>query len=127
MQSTRRLLPIVFLTLLLSACTSITNLTPSQETRNATGLYPIEVAWQTREQAVRLESLKPSVMVGLESYAMQPTPLVSNRWETLVPIPADKNSIHYRFKFDYEVNAIPARRKNSRMSPEYKLEVVEKK
>ena len=128
MQCTKRLLPIALLVLLGSACTTtITNLTPSQQMRNATGLYPVEVAWQTREQALRRETLKPSVMIGTDSYAMQPTPLVTNRWETLVPIPADKNAIHYRFKFDYEVATIPARQKNSRMSQEFKLEVVDKK
>ena len=112
---------------LLTACTSITNLTSSRQVRNASGLYPVEVAWQTREQAIRPDSLKPLVMVGAETYAMRPTPLVSNRWETLVPVPADKNSVLYRFKIDYELNAIPARQLNSKLSPEYKLEIIEKK
>lgn len=113
--------------LLLTACSSITNLTPSRQARNAAGLYPVEVAWQTREQAIRPASVTPLVLVGLESYAMKPTPLVSNRWETLIPVPLDKNAVRYRFKVDYEVNAIPARRKNSLLSPEYKLEIIEKK
>jgi hypothetical protein len=65
-------------------------------------------------------------MVGLESYPMQKTSLMRNRWETLVPIPADKNVINYRLKFDFEYNAIPDPRPDSKLSSEYKLEIVDK-
>ena len=108
-------------------CSTITNLTPSQQPRNATGLYPVEAKWDSRQQSIRPQSIKPSVMVGLQSYPMQKTPLMKNRWETLVPVPADKNSIIYQFKFDYEYNSIPQPLPDSKLSREYKLDIVDKK
>jgi uncharacterized protein YceK len=119
----KSLLPLLAAASLLGGCTTITNLTPAMQPRNSTGLYSIEVQWDTREQAIRPETLKPSVLVGLDLYAMKPTPLVQNRWETLVPIAPDKDSIRYRFKFDYDVAEIPARHKGSKLSPEFKLQI----
>lgn len=123
----RTLLPLLLLPLLLAGCTTITNLTPAKTARNPAGLYPFEVSWQTRDQSLKSGTLKPQVMVGNESYPMQPVPIVSNRWETLVPIQPGMKAIQYRFKFDWEYNAIPAPRKNTKMSPEYKLEVIDKR
>ena len=57
---------------------------------------------------------------------MRKTSLMKNRWETLVPIPADKNVINYRFKFDFEYNAIPQPRPDSILSREYQLEIGDK-
>jgi hypothetical protein len=120
-----------FLLLLLTpflfvGCSTITNLTPATQPRNATGLYPIEAKWDSRQQSIRPQSFKPSVMVGLESYPMRKTPLMKNRWETLVPISADKNMINYRFKFDFEYNAIPQPRPDSILSREYQLGIVDR-
>jgi hypothetical protein len=120
-----------FLLLLLTpflfvGCSTITNLTPAHQPRNATGLYPIEAKWDSRQQSIRPQSFKPSVLVGLESYPMRKTPLMKNRWETLVPVPADKNVINYRFKFDFEYNAIPQPRPDSILSREYQLEIGDK-
>jgi hypothetical protein len=117
------LLPLI--PLMFAGCSTITNLTPSKQTRNESGLYPVEAAWDSRQQSIRPQSIKPSVMVGLESYPMQRTALMKNRWETLVPIPADKNVINYRFKFDYEYNAIPQPLPDSKLSREYKLEIID--
>jgi hypothetical protein len=114
--------------LLCSACTSsrITNLTPAAQTRNSSGLYPVEAAWESNQQSLRPESIKPSVLIGLETYPMTQTPIVKNRWETVIPVPADKDSIRYRFKFDYDYNGVPAVRKQSVLSQEYKLEIKPK-
>jgi hypothetical protein len=112
--------------LLFVGCSSITNLTPSEQPRNATGLYPIEAAWDSRQQSIRPESFKPVVLVGMESYPMRKTALMKDRWETLVPIPPEKNSIHYRFKFDFEYNSIPTPKPDSKLSPEYKLQIFDK-
>lgn len=111
--------------LLLTGCatTTITNLTPSKVERNSSGLYQFEVALETRQQSLRQESLQPYVLIGLESYPMQPTPVLKNRWETLVPIPADESVVHYRYKFDYEYNSIPQRRKSSLLSAPYRLQI----
>lgn len=112
--------------LLLGCTTTITNLTPSIQVRNPEGLYPIEAAWQTRKGRIRHESLKGSVLVGNESYPLQPTPLVSNRWETLVSIPADKDTIFYQFRFDYQYDHYPQRQSNSIASTPQRLKIKEK-
>ncbi len=123
----KHLLALLFVTLGLVGCTTgkITNLTPTKVTRNSAGAYPIEFAWHSREHALRQDSIQPQVIVGLQSFPMQRTQVVSNRWETLVPVPANQNFLLYRFKVDYEFNTIPSRKKNSRLSPEYKLEIVD--
>jgi hypothetical protein len=114
---------------LLVGCASskITNLTPTRVERNSSNLYPIEAAWETREHVIRPESLQPKVVVGTEAYPMQRVPVVKNRWETLIPVPPNENSVRYKFKFDYDYNSIPVPRRNSKLSPEYKLEIVDKK
>jgi hypothetical protein len=112
--------------LLLAGCSTITNLTPSKQTRNETGLYPVEVAFASRQQSLRPQSIKPSVMVGNDVYPMRRTPLVKNRWETLVPIGPDKKGIDYHFQFYYEYNAIPQVRPGSLASREYHLDIVDK-
>ena len=127
MQTIKRFLPLLGLLLAVGGCTTtITNLTPSQQPRNATGLYPFAVAWESSQQSLRKDTLKACVMVGLDTYPMQPAPMVKNRWETLVAVPADKDIVHYRFKFDYDYLSIPARKSNSRLSTPYQLKIVEK-
>lgn len=113
--------------LALAGCSSsIINLTPSRLARNSEGAYRVEAAWRTSEQAIRPESIKPSVMVGFESYEMHPEPVVSNRWETFVPVPADQTLMHFRFRFDFTRNTIPAPVEDSKLSPEFRLEIVDK-
>ncbi len=112
--------------LLFAGCSTITNLTPTQQSRNATGLYPVEAAWDSRQQSIREGSMKPSVIVGMENYPMRKTSLMRNRWETLIPIPADKSTVIYRFKFDFDYNAIPKPLPDSKLSREYKLQIVDK-
>ena len=112
--------------LFLSGCASFTNLTPSKLPRNPNGLYPFEVAWQSEQQSLRKESIRAFVIMDFESYPMQPTQVVKNRWETLVPIPAGKRSASYRYKFDYEYNSIPVPQKQSILSPPYQLEITDK-
>ena len=54
---------------------------------------------------------------------MRQTLRMTNRWETLVPVPPDKNYINYRFKVDYEYNRFGPKGKGSKLSPEYKLSI----
>jgi hypothetical protein len=122
----KKTLALLLLPLALAGCSSITNLTPSRLTRNETGLYRVEAAWDTREQAIRAETIKPLVMVGFETYEMRPELVVSNRWETFVPLPSDQSLLHYRFKFDFVRNAISAPVEDSKLSPEYTLQIVDK-
>ena len=115
------------LPLILAGCsTQITNLSPSQQIRNPAGLYHLEAKWESAQQTVRTESIKSYVVVGTEMYPMQPTPMVKNRWETMIPVPADQNMLNYRYKFDFEYYSIPNRRQNSKLSEPFQLKVLEK-
>jgi hypothetical protein len=113
---------------LLAGCNSIQNLTPTQYLRNDTGLYPVEAAWSSRQQTLRPGTVHPSVMIGFESYPMRPVPLVEDRWETLIPVAADKDIVHYRFKFDFIANTMGGPpHQDSKLSQEYNLKIVDKK
>ena len=127
MSMMKRFFALLLLPLLFVGCSSITNLTPSKYPRNTTGMYHVEAAWKTEQRSIRADSMKPIVMIGQNTYEMTKVPVVRDRWETVIPIPADKNAAHYRFRFDYKVNAFPVGHEDSSMSPEYKLEVTEPK
>ncbi len=125
----QKTIPLLLLALLLSGCTttSITNLTSKQLPRNANGIYLFEVALDTNQQTLRQETIKPSVLVGLNAYLMEESALMlKNRWEVLVPIPATNKFISYRYKFDYNYNRFGQRGTNSKLSPQYQLEITEK-
>lgn len=127
----KRLLALTFLCSLFAGCTSIThitltNLTPRQHTRNPNGLYPVEVAWDSNQANIVHESIKGYVVVGEDAYPMQRQPVLTNRWETFLPVPADKQFVNYLFKFDYDYKAIPNRRPGSRRSEPFQLEIVDR-
>jgi len=114
--------------LLLIGCasTTITNLTPTTLLRNANGLYPVEMQMDTSQQTLRTDSVTPMVIVGEESYAMKQTLKTHNRWEALVPIPANVNSLTYKFKVNYLYNRFGKPGAGSKLSDEYHLSIVEK-
>jgi hypothetical protein len=126
MLNIRKFFPLVLLPVLFAGCSSITSLTPQQQTRNATGLYPVEVALASRQQTLRWETIQPYVVVGVDFYPMRPTSLMKNRWETLLPVPATTNVVYYKFKFDFQYNSIPHRRQDSKLSSEFRLMIVDK-
>lgn len=117
----------LLLAALLAGCTgTLTNLSPAYQTRNANGLYPVAVALSTRQQSLRWDSIKPQLMVGDNAYPMRLMPYMKNRWETLVPVPADTSVIHYRYKFDFQYNAIPVPQNDSILSDEQTLRILER-
>jgi hypothetical protein len=113
----------LLLPVLLTGCTTITitNLTASSQPRNEDGMYPVEMEVTSNQTSLRRATIAPSVVVGWDFYPMRPTPLLSNRFETLVPVPKEENLIHYRFKVDYEYNKVGGRGQGSKMSTEYIL------
>jgi hypothetical protein len=122
----KRFLPVLLLPLLLAGCsTTFTNLTPHQQPRNTNNLYQVEVALTTRQASMIWSSIKPQILVGNEAYPMRPTLLLTNRWEGLVPVPADKQLVHYRYKFDYEERAFGPPQPDSALSPEYSLRILD--
>jgi hypothetical protein len=123
----KNIFSLLLLPVLLAGCTSITNLSPSQYPRDPAGLYHVEAAWKSYRQAVLPDSFQPVVVIGFDTYPMRPVPVVVDRWEALIPVPADRNFVLYRFKFDYEINSISKPRADSLMSPEYTLKITDKK
>lgn len=115
------------LVLLLTGCsTTITNLTPNQLPRNPQGIYPFEVALQTTQASIKENTIQPYVMIGMEKYPMAPTPMLKNRWEALVPIPASTNNVYYRYRFDYKYDRIPKPAESSRLSQTYQLQIIDR-
>jgi hypothetical protein len=73
---------------------------------------------------VRENSFKPLVVVNsYETYPMRSVPLVSDRWEAYIPVPADKDMVLYHYKFDFLDDHIGGPRANSMMSRDYELHV----
>ena len=124
----KKLLPLLFAPLLLAGCaTTFTNLSPQQQVRNANHVYPVEVAFNSRQQSLRWETIQPFVNVGTEFYPMRPTKLMTNRWEALLPVPAGQNNVHYRYKFVFKYDAMGKPPQNdSAISPEYTLRILDK-
>src|SRR5262245_29998445 len=123
----KKLLPLLLIPLLLAGCqATLTNLTPQTRVRNPDNLYMVEVALASRQQTLRWDSIKPQVIVGQNFYPMRPTKLMTNRWEALLAVPSTANLVHYRYKFDYNYNAMGAPRSDSALSKEYTLKIIEK-
>ena len=123
----KKALPVLLAPCLLTGCAAtFTNLSAQHQVRNPNNLYPVEVALNTRQQSLRWESIQPFVVVGEQPYEMRQTLLMKNRWEGLLPVPANTNVVYYHYKFDFQYNAFGKPKTDSDASPEYKLEILEK-
>lgn len=107
----------------LTGCTtpSITNLTPSRLPRKENAQYAFSVEYATRQSTILKDTFKAYVIVGNDRYPMERTPLLDNRWETLVPIPPQQEAISYRYRFEYEYKAIPVPKVEVRDTKPYQL------
>jgi hypothetical protein len=124
----KKALPLLVLGVLLTGCsTTLTNLTPSKQYRSPSGVYPLEVAWDSSQKTIKEKSIQAYAVIGEQTYPMKPTPMLKNRWEVLIPIPPDKQFINYRFKFDYLYQAIPQPGSSSKLSAPYRLDILENK
>ena len=83
----------------------------------------VEMEIDTTQQTLIPSSVAPIVVVGFETYPMRQTKKTVNRWETLVPIPANKDSIVYHFKVNYEYHRFGKPGKGSLLSQESKLTI----
>lgn len=108
------------------ATNTITNLTPGNAPRSTDSLYMIEARWDSSQRSVRNETLTPYVLIGTDLYPMERTLLTSNRWEAIVPISDEKRFVNYQFKFDYDYASVPFRRRDSKLSRPYQLEIVDR-
>jgi hypothetical protein len=121
----KKTLPLLILPLLAGCAAQITNLTPRQQARNPNNLYPVEVAFNSQQQALRWDTIKPKIVVAGQSYDMKPTMLMSNRWEGLVPVPPDANLVHYHYRFDFQTMGFGQLVPDNAVSAEYSLKIVE--
>jgi hypothetical protein len=120
----KKIFGLLLLPALLAGCSSITNLTASSCQRDPSGFYRVEAAWSSDRQSIRAESFKAVVVVETNTYPLRPVPLVQDRWEGFIPVPADQNLIHYYYKFDFLINSVSQPQADSLMSPEYSLRIV---
>ena len=102
---------------------TLTNLTVNSQSRDANGLYRVEIIWENNANGVRPETVQPVVLVGTNVFPMARTALVSNRWETLLPVAADAPGVTYRIRVDWKFNAIPVPEANSKMSKSFQLQI----
>ena len=122
----KKMFPVLLLPLLIAGCsTTFTNLTATQQPRNAENLYPVEVQFDSQQQALRWDSIKPTVAVDDQFYPLRRVQLLSNRWEGLMPVPAGKRSVEYQYKFDFLYNEFGGPRAESAISPKYHLIITE--
>lgn len=122
----KKLLPVVTALLLTGCASQFTRLSPLQQPRNPNNLYPVEVQFNSTQQSLRWDSLKPYVLVDGALYPLRPVPMVNNRWEGYVPVAPGSSGAAYRFKFDYLYNTFGATPKpSSAWSPTYQLKVTD--
>jgi len=111
---------------MLAGCaTTGTNLSAQRQLRNASNLYPVEAIFDSRQQALRWDSVQATVIVGKDSYPMRRTHLMRNRFEGLIALPAGASSVEYHYKFDYLYNDFGGPKKGSASSKTYTLQVVD--
>ena len=122
----KKFLPLLPALLLTGCAATFTRLTPLEQPRNPNNLYPVELIFNSSQQAMRRDSIQPYVLADGQLYPLRPVVGVTNRWEGLVPVPASANGVNYRFKFDYLYNNWGTPPKpNSAYSPEYKLQILD--
>ena len=123
----KRILPALTLCALLTGCAgTFTNLSASRQPRNVNSLYPVGVTFQSRQQTLRWDSVKPFVLIGKEAYPLVKTPIAENRWEGFIPIQPGTKEIEYRYKFEFDYNVFGGSPKSdSRVSQPYKLKVLD--
>jgi hypothetical protein len=123
----KKIFALLLLPALLAGCTtSITNLTSARLPRDPSGYYRVEAQWYSRREVVRPDSFKPLVVVGFENYPMRPVPVVKDRWEAYIPVPADKSMVLYHYKFDFQDTGFSHHQANSLMSADCQLKIVDK-
>jgi len=107
------------------ATSQFTRLTPLQQSRNQSNLYPVEVQFNSNDQSIHRDSVKGYVEVNGQLYPLHPEPLVQNRWEGYVPMAQANSEVEFKFKFTYLYNAFgsPQPKSGSANSPTYKLKV----
>ena len=122
----KKSVPVLLSSLLLAGCASqLTNLSALHQQRNSNNLYPVEVAFHSRQQTIRWQTIEPHILVGNESFDMRPTPLMTNRWEGFIPVPPGVNTVEFRYKLDYQYNRMGPPGNDSVLSSKYTLQILD--
>jgi len=122
----KRILSLLPVLLLTGCASTFTRLTPLEQPRNQNNLYPVEVQFNSPQQSLRWDSIKPYVLVNGVLYDLHPVPMLQNRWEGYVSVPPGSNETDFRFKFEYLYNNFGTEPKaGSGWSPAYQLKVVD--
>jgi len=101
------------------ATNSVTNLTPTEMPRSANHMYRVEYQWESTQQTMRPETIKPYVLVGFDQIPMKR--VMNNLWEGWIQVPPGANEVTYRFKVDYEYTGYGKLKPASKLSRDYKL------
>ena len=130
MEMRYKLLTVLGLALAVSGCTSITNIGADHHVRNASGLYPVAIGWDSNQRSLRPDSLRPVVQTGFQATAyreirMTPVPGAVNCWTALVPVPKGVNFLNYRVKMNFQYDKFPKPGKDSRLSPPYQFQIID--
>ncbi len=109
--------------LALTGCvtSSVTNLTPRFQDRNAENVYPVEIEFNSNLRTIRQETVRPYVQVDDDNYLMRRTPVVKHRWETLIPVSPDQSVLNYRVKVDFTYDSLPEPKVNSVLAGPFQL------
>ena len=126
----KKILPILMLPLFLAGCQStLTNLSATKQPRNANNLYPVEVSLKSNQQSLQWNTIKPYIKVNGQLLEMRHTPLMTNRWEGLIPVPAGATSVDYQYKLDFEFYRLDKQfgipQTDSVLSRSYRLQIVD--
>lgn len=124
------LVVVVVLALAVSGCTSITNLGSDHHVRNASGLYPVAIGWDSNQRSLRPDSLQPVVLTDFQATSyrelpMTPVPGAVNCWTALVPVPKGVNFLNYRVKMNFQYDRFPKPGKDSRLSPPFQFQIID--
>ena len=120
---TKKFLALSLLLAMVAGCVTntVTQLTPTTQPRNPTGQYRVEFQFDSTQQTVRWDTIKPHTIVDLDTYEMRQVLRTTNRWEAFIPIAASRSQIIYQFKVDYEVTQFGKPLLTSKLSPLYKM------
>lgn len=119
----KKLTPLCAIALMVTGCSSVTNLTPRNYTRKPDNLYHFEMQVDSRQQSIRWETVKPFVKIGSEEIPMERTHRMSNRWEASIPLSDKESIIYYKYKVYFEFDDFGPRGKDTIVSGTYKVEL----
>ena len=105
--------------------TTVVNLTPSKVSRNAAGTYRFEAAWETNEKSIQEDSIEGFVVLNEVHYPMKKVPVVTDRWEALIPLEQASEGYTYHLKFDFIYDSHPEPKPNSLRTKPFSLKIVE--